>query len=73
MYEETTPFGGSDTDETTIFKRISSFRTDALPFTDKSPTALKIMLQQLLAPAPQQRLGYLLDNAIRECTYFAGK
>ena len=73
LHEEVTPFGGSDTDETTIFKKIASYTTDSLVFTDKTPMALRPLIQQLLSPIPQQRIGYLVDNSIREALYFAGK
>lgn len=73
MCEEITPFGNADTDETTIFKKISSFKGGDLPFTDKTPAALRPLLQQLLNPVPQLRIGYDLDNAIQESPYFSGK
>ena len=71
LYEECSPFGSADTDETTIFKRISAFKGE-LPFTDKTPAAARAAVSGWLNPAPQLRTGYLMDDAVKNCALFSG-
>lgn len=71
MYEESTPFGTADTDETKIFKAISAY-SNQLPFTDKTPKEAQKLILALLNPAPHLRLGYLMDDAVQKHPYFAG-
>jgi cGMP-dependent protein kinase len=72
IYEESTPFGNSDTDETTIFKKISAYKGE-LPFTEKTPSEARALVQSWLNPTAHLRVGYLMDNAVRDNALFAGE
>lgn len=71
VFEEVTPFGNSDTDETAIFKAISAYKSK-LPFTEKTPQAAQSLILSLLDPVAQHRAGYLMDEAVRGHPFFAG-
>lgn len=72
LFEEATPFGNSDTDETTIFKAISSYKSQ-LAFTEKTPQAAQDLILSLLDPVAQRRAGYFMDEAVRDHPFFAGE
>jgi serine/threonine protein kinase len=72
VFEEATPFGNSDTDETTIFKAISGYKS-RLPFTEKTPAAAQSLVLSLLDPVPHLRAGYLMDEAVRGHAFFDGR
>jgi serine/threonine protein kinase len=72
VFEEATPFGNSDTDETTIFKAISGYKS-RLPFTEKTPAAAQSLVLSLLDPVPHLRAGYLMDEAVRGHAFFEGR
>jgi protein kinase A len=71
MYEGQTPFGNSDTDETTIFRGISAFRTSRLKFS-KTPTAARKLITSLLTYGSEERAGYRDPYAICGAEYFNG-
>jgi cGMP-dependent protein kinase len=72
IYEESTPFGNSDTDETTIFKKISAYKGE-LPFTEKTPKEARALVQSWLNPTAQLRAGYLMDNVVKDNALFSGE
>mmetsp|Transcript_841 Transcript_841/g.1435 ORF Transcript_841/g.1435 Transcript_841/m.1435 type:complete len:1104 (+) Transcript_841:45-3356(+) len=81
MHEESTPFGTSDTAETTVYKNLSAFQSNykdladyasALGFTEKSSNpAVQSLVTMLLSPHPDRRAGYLIDGTVMEHEYFA--
>jgi serine/threonine protein kinase len=73
MSEEATPFGHSDTAETEIFKKISSFAPSSLTYTDRTPESLQSLIGQLLAVTPSKRIGYISNDAVMKAPYFTGK
>lgn len=72
MYEGTTPFGNSDTDETSIFRAITAYRASRLNFNRASHEARKL-IQSLMQYGNEERAGYKDPNAIFNAEYFNGK
>ena len=58
LFEGHNPIGTADTDETSIFKKLAAFSSDALEFTKKTPKKLKSIITALLEPEVDRRLGY---------------
>lgn len=73
MYEESTPFGSHDTDETAIFKKISAYKEGSLPFSDKTPAKARALIRGWLDPEPSQRTGYLMDDAVKNSAFLSGQ
>jgi hypothetical protein len=73
-YEGCSPFGNNDTEETSIFRSISSFHGDkqCWAFTDRTPPPARQLLQGILQVIPHQRCGYKLPRQVMEAAYFAG-
>ena len=76
--ENNNPFGNSDTNETEVFKQVTSFSPSKLSLKraeDKDVDLIKALLQ----PQPQERLGYLdhkdllNHNLFKNCTLTSAK
>ncbi len=72
LYEGCSPFGTSETDETTIFRAISSYRPNKLVF-NKSPKRAADLIKAILACVPDERLGYKQLDQLKNSDYFSGK
>ena len=74
LYEGNSPFGTSETDETTIFRAISSFRPSKLEYKSKAITsAVKEFIGSLLKFGPEDRQGYTSISKLRSADFFSGK
>jgi hypothetical protein len=71
VYElfEGAPLFASITDETKLFKSISSFNGN-ITFTDKTPVAARAFISELLKVNPPARLGYGNAKQVRENALF---
>lgn len=74
LYEGCSPFGTSETDETTVFRAISSFRPSKLEYKSKAITsAAKDFIASLLKFGPEDRHGYASLAKLRTMDFFNGK
>lgn len=72
LYEGGSPFGTSDTEETTIFKAITAFRPSKLNFS-RAPHPARKLIMSLLQFGPEERAGYKTSAEVTKAEYFAGK
>jgi serine/threonine protein kinase len=72
LYEGSSPFGTSETDETTIFRAISSYRPEKLTF-KKAPAAAKKLIADVLRFSTEERCGYRDLKNIMSSDFFQGK
>ncbi len=72
LYEGSSPFGTSETDETTIFRAISAYRPEKLVF-NKAPAAAKKLITDVLKFAADDRCGYKDVYSIKSSDFFSGK
>ena len=70
LFEGHNPIGTADTDETSIFKKLAAFSSDALEFTKKTPKKLKSIITALLEPEVDRRLGYGGSDEIKSKKFF---
>jgi serine/threonine protein phosphatase PrpC len=73
VYEGQTPFGNVDTEETQLFRLISSHVGHQLNFTAKTPPPARELILGVLDPRPKERLGYKDHQEIRKLVFFEGK
>lgn len=71
LYEGSTPFGNSDTDETTIFRAITAYRASRLNFNKATPEARKL-IASLMQYGSEDRLGYKDPAQVCSSEYFTG-
>ena len=72
LFESMSPFGNIDTDVTTLFKIISSFKYGDLKFTEKTTGAARDLIVSMLNPTVNDRLGYKGSSAVKSQLFFAG-
>ena len=72
FFEGSSPFGNSETDETAIFKLLTSFKKGALKFTDKTPPLVGSMITNILDSEPSSRQGYKDSLELTSDPYFKG-
>jgi serine/threonine protein kinase len=72
LYELSSPFGTSETDETTIFRSISSFRPSKLVFTDRTNEPIRALISSILNFDAEDRYGYKDVSQVKSAKYFAG-
>eukprot|EP01041_Mallomonas_annulata_P004192 gene4192-8334_t len=73
LYEDAPPFGDEDTDKTSLFSGISSYKNGDL--TDKfnhSPPEARSLISALLQPDGHHRIGYKDPMEVKVASYFAG-
>lgn len=73
VYEGQTPFGTVDTEETQLFRLITSHAGHQLNFTTRTPPAARELMLGVLDPRPKDRLGYKNHSDIRKLAFFEGK
>lgn len=71
MYEGQTPFGQADTEETKIFKEITSYNPSKLNFTASTPVNARPFITALLHPEGHNRLGYRDSEQILRNAFFS--
>jgi serine/threonine protein phosphatase PrpC/serine/threonine protein kinase len=71
MYEGSTPFGNSDTDETSIFRAITSFRASRLNF-NRAPHEARKLITSLMQSGNEERAGYKDPNVVFSSDFFNG-
>lgn len=69
MYEGTTPFGNSDTDETSIFRAITAFRASRLNFA-RAPHEARKLITSLMQYGNEERAGYKDPNVVFSSEFF---
>jgi serine/threonine protein kinase len=72
LYEGTTPFGTSESDETSVFKAISSYIPSKLQFTSKTSNEAQVLIKDLLQYDGNSRTGYKNEDGVKEAEYFSG-
>lgn len=72
MYEECTPFGNDQTEETALFKAITSYEENTLKFSDKTPKPAQELILRLLHPSGPQRIGYKRSENLQGLKFFEG-
>jgi serine/threonine protein kinase len=72
LFEGQTPFGTSDTDETTIFKAISGYRQSKLQLTPKTSDDARRLIIDLLQYDSESRAGYKNEETIHDQEFFSG-
>lgn len=73
MFEGSSPFGTSETDETSIFKAITAYRPSRLQFSQKTRGDARTLIVDVLQFELSDRAGYRNEEAIRESSFFSGK
>lgn len=72
LFEGSTPFGNVDTDETSIFRAITSYRPSKLNFT-KTPDEARRLIIALLQYGVEERLGYKDPMTVTTMDFFSCK
>jgi protein kinase A len=72
LYEGTTPFGTSESDETSVFKAISSYFPNKLQFNSQTSSEAQALIKQILQYDGSSRAGYKNEESIKEAEYFSG-
>lgn len=72
IYEGSTPFGTVDTEETQIFRAITSYKSGQLKFSKKTPSSAVELIEGLLNPSLDERIGYRNNNDVLAVDFFAG-
>ncbi len=74
LMEGVNPFGTSETEETAVFKAITAYKSERLPFTaaKTDPPAQKLIVD-ILNLNVQSRLGYKASRQVKEAPFFSGK
>jgi hypothetical protein len=72
LYEGTTPFGTSESDETSVFKAISSYFPNKLQFNSQTSNEAQALIKQILQYDGGSRAGYKNEESIKEAEYFSG-
>lgn len=73
MMEGSSPFGTPETDETSIFRAITSYRPSALPFSANTSSDAKKLISDLLQYDSTYRAGYAHESAVKDADYFSGR
>lgn len=71
IFEGTNPMGGHETEETAIFKKISSFDCEQLDFSKNTPKKAKSLITGFLQVDCTRRLGYDGSEQMRGKKAFA--
>jgi serine/threonine protein kinase len=72
LFENTTPFGTSETDETTIFRALSGYRNGKINFTSKTTSDAKSLILDILQYDAESRAGYKKEETIKDADFFTG-
>ena len=72
LYEESSPFGTADMEETAIFQAITSYQPGQLKFTDRTPGAGQKLITQLLQTKATDRIGYADPSQVSVHSFFGG-
>jgi serine/threonine protein kinase len=72
MYEENSPFGNAETEETALFRAITSYQAGSLQFTNKTPVAAQKLISELLQTKAAQRVGYSEPSEVMQHSFFEG-
>ena len=70
MFEESSPFGNADTEETEIFRAISSYQPNSLSFSNKTPEAAQKFIVDLLQTNVNGRVGYADPEEVHQHLFF---
>jgi serine/threonine protein phosphatase PrpC/CRP-like cAMP-binding protein len=72
IFESNTPFGTTETEETQLFRLISSYSAGQLNFTAKTFPSARELILALLDPRPSERLGYKSHADVEKLAFFDG-
>mmetsp|Transcript_10708 Transcript_10708/g.16227 ORF Transcript_10708/g.16227 Transcript_10708/m.16227 type:complete len:1008 (-) Transcript_10708:197-3220(-) len=70
LYEGSTPFGTPDTEETALFKAITSYQTGNLNFTENTPMLARELISSLLNSDAKKRIGYTDSGEVFKHKFF---
>jgi cGMP-dependent protein kinase 1 len=72
MFEENSPFGNADTEETALFRAITSYQSGSLQFSHKTPSSAQKLIFELLQTKATARVGYAEPADVQQHAFFQG-